>query len=74
MVVLGLALVCDERHEAPGFCKRGKCKVARNALSGLAELPCGKEAREAIGQMAWLVGGKDYVIRYGCPAGLCSHV
>ena len=73
MVFLGLALVCDERHEAPGFCEAWKRKFAHDALSRLADLPCGKEARDSIGQIAGLVGSKDYVIRCWIPAWLCGH-
>lgn len=43
MVVLGLAFICDEGHEAPGFGKRRKSKLTHDAFPGAGELPVRKE-------------------------------
>lgn len=43
MVVLGLAFICDEGHEAPGFGKRRKGKLTHDAFPGGGEMPVRKE-------------------------------
>lgn len=62
MVVLGLAFICDEGHEAPGFGKRRKGKLTHDALPGAGELPVRKELQSSMGQVSGLVGREDYVM------------